>query len=142
MLGREPDLVLIPSSQGEQCDAAEGWITQLHAEFQFLFVKADEVMTARKLNRGMKRRECLHNDFAFDVPAPGASGDLRQQLKRSFSRPEVRLMQCEVGVNDSDQSHVWKVQAFGDHLRADQDVDLAGAKIAEDAAIIFFSFQR
>ena len=35
-------------------------------------------------------------------------------------------------IDDADQRDVRKVQALGDHLRADEDVDLAGPEIAED----------
>ena len=42
-------------------------------------------------------------------------------------------MQTQVGINDSDERHIGKVQSLGNHLRADEDVDLARAKITEDA---------
>src|SRR5262249_52889880 len=106
------------------------------------FVEPDEVMPARKLDRRMKRRERLHDHFAFNVTAPGASGDLSQQLKRPFARPKIRLMQGKIGVNDADECDVREVQTLGDHLGSDQDVNLACAKITEDTAIIVFAFQR
>ena len=35
-----------------------------------------------------------------------------------------------------------KVQSLGDHLRADENIDLADAEIAEDAAVIVLALQR
>ena len=50
-------------------------------------------------------------------------------------------MQRQVGVDDADQRHVREMQSLGDHLRADEDVDLAGAEIAEDAPVIVLALQ-
>ena len=44
-------------------------------------------------------------------------------------------MQREIGVDDSDQSDIRKMQAFRDHLRADEDIDLAGTKSVQGFAI-------
>ena len=45
------------------------------------------------------------------------------------------MMQREIGVDDADERDVREVQPFRDHLRADEDVDLAAAKGAERFAI-------
>ena len=50
-------------------------------------------------------------------------------------------MQAEVGINNADQGHVREVQSFGDHLGADEDVDLAGTEVAEDAAVILLALE-
>src|SRR5437667_92145 len=78
-------------------------IFQLLAELDFLFVKANEVVAARILNRRMKRREGLHHDFALHVATARATGDLREQLKGALARAEVRDVQREVRVNDPDE---------------------------------------
>src|SRR5207247_11181436 len=67
---------------------------------------------------------------------------LREQLKGPFAGSEIWLVQAEVGVNDADQRDVRKVQPLRNHLRADEDVDLPGAKIAEDAPVIVLGLQR
>ncbi len=142
MFGGEFHFFLVAAFQREQRDAAERRIFQLLAEFDFLFVKAEEVVSARVLDGGMKRRESLHKDFAFDIAAAGAAGDLREQLEGAFARAEIRLMQREVGVNDADERDVWKMQTFRDHLRADEDVDFARAKIAEHVAVIVLALHH
>src|SRR5204862_4085930 len=100
------------------------------AEFKFLLEIAGEIVVPCKLNRRTKRCVSLHKDFARRFAASGASGDLGQKLERAFARAEIGQMQCKIGVNNPDQRHIWKMQTFGDHLRADEDVDLAGAKIS------------
>ena len=90
----------------------------------------------------MKRRERLHENLALHVAAPGAPGDLREQLEGALARAEIRLVQREVGVNDADQRDVRKMQALGNHLRADENVGLADAKIAEHLPVIVLALHR
>ena len=142
MVGGEFHLFLVAAFEREQRDAADGRIFQLFAEFDFLFVKTDEVVAARVLDRRMKRRERLHEHFALDVAATGATGDLREQLKGAFARAKIRLMQRQVGVNDADERDVRKMQPLRDHLRADEDVNFARAKIAEHFAVIILALHR
>src|SRR5438876_4876851 len=51
-------------------------------------------------------------------------------------------MQREIGIDNPDQRHIWKMKTFRDHLRANKDVDLAGAKIKERVAIRLFARHR
>src|SRR5450755_2288464 len=134
MLGGEFYFFLVAAFQRQQRDAADGRIFKLFAELDFLFVKTVEVVAARVLDRRMKRRERLHKHLALDVAATGATGDLREQLEGAFARAKIRLVQREVGVNDADERDVRKVQPLRDHLRADEDVNFARAKIAEHFA--------
>ena len=99
------------------------------AKFEFLLEIAGEIVVPRELNRRTERRVSLHKNFARRFAASRATGHLREKLKRSFARAEIGQMQREIGVDDSDERHVWKMQTFRDHLRADEDVDLAGAEI-------------
>ena len=72
--------------------------------------------------------------------AAGAPGHLRQQLERAFAGAKVRHVQRQIGVNDADERDVGKMQALGDHLRADKNINLTGAKIAKHFAVIVFAF--
>ncbi len=45
-------------------------------------------------------------------------------------------------MDDPHQRHVRKMQPFGDHLSADQNIDLANAKIAQDAPIVVLALER
>ena len=51
-------------------------------------------------------------------------------------------MQREIGVDDSDKRYIREMQAFRDHLCADENIDLAGAKISQRFAIRFLARHR
>ena len=53
---------------------------------------------------------------------------------RSAARKSGRCRRG-VGVDDADQRHVREVEPLGDHLRAEQDVDLAGRNAREHALV-------
>src|SRR5277367_6811395 len=142
MLGGKFYLFLVAAFEREQRDAADGRIFQLFAKFNFLFVKTVEVVAARELDRRMKRRERLHKHLALHIAATGATGDLREQLEGAFARAKIRLMQREVGVDDTDERDVRKMQPLRDHLRADEDVNLARAKITEHFPVIILALHR
>ena len=72
------------------------------------------------------RSECLDDDLALEIAPPGAAGDLGDELERALAGAEVRDVQAEVRIEDADERDVWEMQALGDHLRADQDIDLVG----------------
>src|SRR5258708_39787756 len=91
------------------------------AELELLFEVAGKIMMPRKLNRWAKRRVGLHENFARCFPATRTSGDLREQLKRAFTSAEIRQMQCEIRVDDSNQGDIRKMQAFRDQPRAETD---------------------
>jgi hypothetical protein len=69
--------------------------------------------------------------------AAGAAGGLHQQRKQAFGSAEIAAEQCTVRVDRRDQGHAPEVVALGDHLGADQHVDLAfvdRAKLLLEAA--------
>src|SRR5947208_892090 len=100
------------------------------AKLQFLLEITGEIVVSRELNGWRKWGVSLHEDFTRRFAAASAPGDLREQLERSFACSEIGQMQSEIGIDDSDKRHVRKMQTFGDHLRAHQNVDLASAKIS------------
>ena len=112
------------------------------AELEFLLEIAGEIVVARELNRGTERRVGLHENFAGCFAASGASRDLGEKLERAFAGAEIGQMQSKIGVDDADQRDVRKMQTFRDHLCADQNIDLAGAKIAQRFAIRFLARHR
>ena len=83
-------------------------------------------------HRGFDRRvvgvEGLHQHAAALRPATGPARDLHQQLKRPLGGAKVGQVQGRVGVDHADQRDVGKIEPLGDHLRAQQDADLALAK--------------
>jgi hypothetical protein len=69
--------------------------------------------------------ERLDQHPAASVASAGAAGNLRHQLKGPFGGPEIREVQRRIRVDHADQRHVGKIESFGDHLRAEQDADVA-----------------
>ncbi len=100
------------------------------AELELLLKIAREIMMARKLNRGTERRVSLHENFAMCLAATSASGHLCEKLESAFAGAEIGKMQGEIGVNYTDKRYVRKMQAFRDHLCADENIDLASAEIS------------
>ena len=81
----------------------------------------------------MVREVALENDLSRDVSAAGAAGDLREKLEGPLRGAEVRETQADVGVDHAHERDSREVVSFGDHLRADEDVGLAGLEAGEDA---------
>lgn len=68
----------------------------------------------------------LDEDSPGDLPPSGASGDLREERKGPLGGAEVRLMQGDVRQRHAHHRDALQMQALGDHLRAQNDVDVAG----------------
>ena len=62
-------------------------------------------------------------------------------MKGAFARTEIWHVQGEVSVDDSNERDIREMETLGDHLSAEENIDLAGAEIAEDAAKIILTFQ-
>ncbi len=141
VVGGETDFVLVAATKGEQGEALEGGIEELLAELDFLVVEALEIMATGVLDGGMEGGEGLDEDFAFDIAAAGAASDLGEELKGAFAGAEVGEVQAEVGMDDADEGDVGEVEAFGDHLGADEDVDAAEAEVGEDTAEVVLALE-
>ena len=76
--------------------------------------------------------EGLHDRLTGALTAPGPPGDLGQQLKRALGSAEVGKTKPDVGRDDADQRHAREVVPLGDHLRADEDVELTARETAEE----------
>ena len=72
----------------------------------------------------------LDEHLPGQVSAARAARHLGQQLKRSLGGAEIRHPQSDVGGHHAHQRDVRNVVTFGDHLRADQNVEFALAKTA------------
>jgi hypothetical protein len=78
----------------------------------------------------------LHDDAARELAAASASGDLRDELEGALRGAEIRQVERAVGVDDADQRDAREVEALGDHLRADQHVDLAAPEGLERVLVV------
>src|SRR6266571_6833832 len=101
------------------------------AEAHFFFIKARVVMLLGKLDRIMVRMIGLQHDLAGRFAASGASGHLCEQLKRALGSAKVGESQCVVCSHHAHQRHAMNVMSFGDHLCADEKIDLSSMKLVE-----------
>ena len=83
------------------------------------------IVGRRQGDARMLRLERLHQHPPAARPAARPARHLGEQLERPLGGAEVGHVQADVRVDDADQRHVGEVQPLGDHLRAEQDVDLA-----------------
>ena len=77
----------------------------------------------------------LHIDGPAQRPPPSATGHLRDELERALPGTEVGEVQGRIGVHDADHGHLREIEPFGDHLRAQQDVNLPPRDALEDAVV-------
>src|SRR6266446_7344629 len=110
------------------------------SKFALLLPKAVKVVMPRELDRGTKRRRCLHKNFAGDLSSSGAASDLGKQLESTFTGSKVGQMQPDICVNDTHQGDIRKIETLGDHLRTDENVDLPTPKSAKGLSIGIFSY--
>ena len=90
----------------------------------------------------MRRHSCLNQHATALRPAAGPARDLAEELEAALRRTKVGKIDADVGVDHTDQRHIWKVQSLGDHLRAEQNVDLAAADAVENLGVGPFSARR
>jgi hypothetical protein len=71
------------------------------------------------------RQRRLDEHGAAARAATCAAGHLREQLERALAGAEVGQVHRDVGIDHADERDVREVEALRDHLRAEQDVDVA-----------------
>ena len=76
--------------------------------------------------------EGLDDDPARLIAPPAPARHLRQDLEGPLGGPEVGDVQRCIGGDDADERNLREVVSLGDHLRADEDVDLPPVETPED----------
>ena len=112
------------------------------SELQFLFEVTSEIMVPRELNRRTERCVGLDKNFTGLFAAPCAPRHLCEELESPFTSSEIRKVQSEVGIDDSNERHIRKVQTFRDHLSADEHIDFPGAERSQRFTIRVFARHR
>ena len=108
-----------------------GGVTKLFSEVEFLIGVAAEVVMAGKLNGGGVWCVGLNDDFSFKLTTSCPTCDLGEQLEGALTGAEIGNVQAKVRVEHTNERDIGEVQAFGDHLGADDDVDFALAKFLQ-----------
>ena len=90
----------------------------------FLRVKLAIVLLYGRLHGKMIRMIGLHHYLAGQGPAACAPCHLGNQLKSALCASIIRHIQRAVRRQHAHQRHVFKIMAFGNHLRADEHIGL------------------
>ena len=106
-------------------------VVQQTPELQFPLEKREIILPRGELDRIVLGIIRFDQNFAGQRAAPGAPGNLRQKLKRALGGPKIRQTELRIRGNDSHQRDALEIVAFRNHLRADEDVDFPGSKIAQ-----------
>ena len=121
-------------SDADEDEVREGWVVPLFAELDLLVAESVEIVVACELDAWMVRSEGLHEHFALDLTAACAACNLGQKLEGSLPCAEVWHLKADVCIDDTDQRDPWKIEPFGDHLCAHEDVDLPCSERSEGFA--------
>ncbi len=100
------------------------------------------VLGHRLLQQRVLRLEGLDHHAPGPLAAPGATRDLRQQLERPLGRAEVGQPQRLVRRQHADERDPREVVPLGDHLRADEHVDLSTIELAQQLLVGRLPTQR
>ena len=82
-----------------------------------------QIAIDQRLHDGMVGDEGLQHHVSGCFGAASATGDLVQELDGAFRRPQIGVSQTEVRIDDPDEGEMWEMPAFGDELRADDQID-------------------
>src|SRR5205814_975244 len=74
--------------------------------------------------------------------ASSATSDLAHELERALGGAEVGKIDADIRIDDANQRDIREIESFRDHLRAEQDVDLAPADTIEDLRVRPFAARR
>jgi hypothetical protein len=127
--------LLVDAADHEPHDAAEGRIEQRLTDRQFAPHKGLVVVRRRGADGRMLGSARLHDHPAAERATAAAAPDLRDELAGPLGGTEVGEVQAGVGVHDAHEHHRREVESLGDHLRADEDVDLPVAEGVERAFV-------
>lgn len=93
------------------------------------------------LDDGMIRLEGLNDNFgAIEMTATDATDNLGEKLKSAFFGGKIRERKPTIGLNDADGGKVGEIEAAGEGLSANEDVDFAGFDVGIEVGEIFAFF--
>lgn len=105
----------------------------------FLSDKAVVVVCHSALDGVVRSKPGLDYDVASLGAASSPARHLSEQLVRSLGASVVGEIDSDVGVDDAHKRHVWKIEALGDHLSAEEYVYVASGDSAEYVGVRPFS---
>lgn len=131
MLRGAPSIGFGSRVDADRDQARERWIANLLAANDLFTIKPLIVVLSREPNGSVIGLISLQDDLARRLSAPGPTCHLSKKLEGALRRAKVRERKALIRQHDADEGHPRDVMPLGDHLRADQDVDLAAPQLIE-----------
>lgn len=126
----------VGAGEGEAGEAGVGGEFLCATVEEFFAGEGFVVAVAGGLDGGVFGEEGLDVDFAGEVAAAGASGDLCDELEGAFGGAEVvGDGEGAIGGEDANEGDIGEVEALGNHLGAEEDVGLFGAEGGEEFVV-------
>ena len=135
--GREHRAVL----RADKPDDAERAVRRIKAEFaerDFLFIKGGVILPGGQLQHRVAGHGGLDQRAAGQVGAAAAADDLGDEAEHALIRAESLPEQHRIDAKNADERDFFKVQPFGDHLCAKQDVILLPGKAGQHLFVRVF----
>ena len=126
----------------ETDEAGEGGIGELSAQREFVRIRIRIVMLLSPADGIVAGIEGLNDDPTRLIATAAPSRYLCQDLEGPLGGAKIRDIQGGVGGNDPDQCDCRKVVSLGDHLRADEDINLSAVEALEDGTRITLPCRR
>ena len=117
--------MLVLPGDDEARKPSERRILGVLARFDLRVVERLAVLRDQRAHHRMLGLVGLQIAAADTGIAPGAPDHLMQQLEGALGGARIAVGETEIGVDDADQVELREVMAFGDQLRADDDVEAA-----------------
>src|SRR5437899_56900 len=111
----------------QEHEPSEGWISETPAPGQLGLREGEVVVRRGGEYRVVLGEVRLKNAAAAGSTSARSSQDLREQLKGTLGRGEVRQVEHRVGVDDTDEGHPRQVEALRQHLRANDHLRITRA---------------
>lgn len=108
--------------------------------FYDVVVEISVVAAGAKFDDWVVGLKGLNDDIGILVTAVGAADDLGEELESAFFGGEIWEGKAGVGLDDAKGGEPRKVEAFGDHLSADNDVEVAVFDFVVGEVESFLSF--
>jgi hypothetical protein len=115
----------------EADEAGVGRVAVFSTPTKFVFEEVVWVLGGSSEDGGVIWLERLDNDAAIAFGSTGSASDLDEELEGTLASPEITFAKRVIGEDYADEGDVRKVEAFGDHLGADEDIGFVVDELME-----------
>lgn len=119
------DEFTVIAGQDEIDQVPEGRVTEFLPESDLLGIEGVKVVIEGAGDSIVLGRVGLNQHPPRQITAAGPSRHLGEEGEGPFGGTEVGKIESEIGIDDADEGDAGEIVSFGNHLRADEDVDLS-----------------